>query len=86
MQTEFDPSVPPTWIVNIRSAVYFAAKYWWFIVPTVVLLARVCGLQWPDAFLLGLVVLIAVVAAPASFGVLVALVSRARRRRFEEHQ
>jgi hypothetical protein len=44
--------------------VYFAAKHWWFIVPTVVLLARVCGLQWTDA------------------GVLVALVSRARRRRF----
>jgi hypothetical protein len=48
--------------------VYFAAKHWWFIVPTVVLLARVCGLQWTDA------------------GVLVALVSRARRRRFEKYQ
>jgi hypothetical protein len=83
MQTEFDPSVPPTWLVRVRTVVYFVAKRWWLFVPSAVILARIGGQTWRQAYLLGLIVLAAIIAAPALFGVLVSLVSRARRQRFE---
>lgn len=77
MQTEFDPSVPPNWLVQTRRVVYFVAKRWWLFVASAVILARIGGQTWSQAYLLGLVVLAAIIAAPALFGVLVALVSRA---------
>jgi hypothetical protein len=86
MQTGFDPSVPPKWLASIRGVVYFAAKYWWCIVPSVLVLARIFGLQWRDACLLAVVVLIAIAAGPFALGGLIALVSRARRQRSEDHR
>jgi hypothetical protein len=83
MQTEFDPSIPPAWLIATRRVVYFVAQRWWLFVASAVILARLGGLAWRQAYLLGLIVLAAIIAAPALFGVLVALVSRARRQRFE---
>jgi hypothetical protein len=70
-------------LVNVRTVVYFAGKNWWFIVPAVVLLARVFGLQWSAACWLGVVVLLAILASPFMLGILIAVVSRARRQRYE---
>jgi hypothetical protein len=83
MASEFDPSVPPKWLVDVRTVVYFAGNNWWSIVPIVVLLARAFGLQWSSALWLGVVVLLAILAGPFMLGLLVAVESRARRRRFE---
>lgn len=83
MQTDFDPSVPPPWLVRVRTVVYFVAKRWWVFVALAVLVAKIVGQTWSQAYLLGLLVLACIIAAPALFGVLVALVSRARRRRHE---
>jgi hypothetical protein len=83
MQTESDPSAPPPWLVRVRTVVYFVAKRWWVFVALAVLVAKIVGQTWSQAYLLGLLVLAVIIAAPALFGVLVALVSRARRRRFE---
>jgi hypothetical protein len=83
MPSELDPSFPPKWLVNVRTVVYFAGANWWSIVPAIVLLAWVFGLQWRAACVLGVVVLLAILAAPFMLGALIAVVSRAHRRRFE---
>jgi hypothetical protein len=83
MQTDFDPSVPPRWLVKVRTVVYFVAKRWWVVVALAVILAKIAGQTWSQAYLLGLLVLAGIIAAPALLGVLIAFVSRSRRRRFE---
>ncbi|KIG13721.1 hypothetical protein DB30_07567 [Enhygromyxa salina] len=83
MASEPSSMTPPTWLINIRHVVYFAARYWWAVALAMVLLARISGATWAGACVLGLLALVAVVAAPAGFGVLVAVVSRRMNRRPE---
>jgi hypothetical protein len=85
MDVEPDLSVPPPWLAKVREVIYFAAKYWWCVVATVIALARICGVQWSGALVWGLVALLAILAGPFALGLLIAVVSRARRRRFGDH-
>ncbi|PRP94880.1 hypothetical protein [Enhygromyxa salina] len=79
MDTDFDPSVAPPWLVRVRETVYLAARRWWLVVPGVILLGRACGLMWGGACLLGLFALAAILVSPFALGVLIAFVSRARQ-------
>jgi len=78
MSEAADP--PPPWIVKLRTIVYSAAKYWWAAAPVAMLLARLWGLEWTAAVIVGALVLLAVLAGPFAFGVLVALVSHSPMR------